>query len=246
MQRIAITAALMTLTATAATASPGGEIDPDLAPSLYAVPLFNNTVSVRYGERDLGQVAAAVCTLVGTILTDEGLHAAYVLQEEAAADYRPAELAADRWQEHGVRLLHVGEGPARRTYILIDDQDRFAAFVEQEAESAAANGMAEPALSLFKDMLWEYAPRLSILPSDGGRDSLIQDRLEAVQRVTCPSQGGTVGTANKVARRVLRALAFLGGGALYALDSAQDELSKEIGRAMVKYGMYGLASLDDR
>ena len=128
--------------------------------------------------------AAAVCSLVSTILTDDGLHAAYVLQEEATADYSPAELADDRWQEHGVRLLHVGEGPARRTYILIDDQDVFAGFVEQEAESAEANGMTEPALSLLRDMLWEYAPRLSILPSDGSRDPLIRGRLDAVQRTT--------------------------------------------------------------
>ena len=248
MKRIVTTAALMVLAVTAATASPSGEIDPDLAPSLYAVPLFNHAGPVRYGDLDLAEVAAAVCSLVSTILTDDGLHAAYVLQEEAAADYSPAELADDRWQEHGVRLFHVGEGPARRTYILIDDQDRFAGFVEQEAENAAANGMTEPALSLLRDMLWEYAPRLSILPSDGSRDPLIRGRLDAVQRATCQSQGGTVGTANKVQRRVFRALAFLGGGALYALDSdsAQGGLSKEIGRAMVKYGMYGLSSLDDR
>ena len=210
----------MVLAVTAATASPSGEIDPDLAPSLYAVPLFDHAVPVRYGDLDLAEVAAAVCSL------DQhdpdrrrALHAAYVLQEEAAADYCPAELADDRWQKHEVRLFHVGEGPARRTYILIDDQDRFAGFVEQEAENAAANGMTEPALSLLRDMLWEYAPRLSILPSDGSRDPLIRGRLDAVQRATCQSQGGTVVTANKVQRRVFRALAFLGGGALYALDS---------------------------
>ena len=47
----------------------------------------------------------------------------------------------------------------------------------QEAEVAAANGMTEPALSLFRDMLREHAPRLSILPSDGNLDPIIQDRL---------------------------------------------------------------------
>ena len=50
MKRIVTTAALVVLAVTAATASPSGEIDPDLAPSLYAVPLFNHAVPVRYGD----------------------------------------------------------------------------------------------------------------------------------------------------------------------------------------------------
>ncbi len=59
MKRIVTTAALMVLAVTAATASPSGEIYPDLAPSLYAVPLFNHAVPVRYGDLDLAEVAAA-------------------------------------------------------------------------------------------------------------------------------------------------------------------------------------------
>ena len=51
MKRIVTTAALMVLAVTAATASPSGEIDPDLAPSLYAVPLFDYAVrELRFSD----------------------------------------------------------------------------------------------------------------------------------------------------------------------------------------------------
>ena len=261
MKRCIATAALMVLVATAAMASAGGEAGgeagPGQPPPFDVVVQFNNVVTARFGDLDLLQVADTVCSFVTTVLADQDLHKSYVLEEEAAAEYSPVEIAEDRWQDYGVKLLHLGDGPGRRTYILIVDQDLFAAFVEQQAQYASELGVAEPALSLFKDMLWEYAPRLSILPADNYRDRLIEQRLKAVRRATCPPddefEGAAPERATKVGRRGVRALAFLGGGALYAIDSriedrdvtGRAELAKELGRAMVRYGMFGLASLVD-
>lgn len=243
MFNIASASVALALVATTSFASASREADPDQPPA-DAVLQFQAVASARYVDRDLLQVAAGVCSFATAILDDSHLREAFVLAETRAAAYTPAELASDRWAIYGVE---VSQMVSERRFLKIVDQDLFDAFVEQEAAHAAASGMTEPALSLFKDLLWEYAPRLAIMPATDHRDGLMQDRIGAVTRATCLAYDEELdrkGTpkVQKVGRRMIRALAFLGGGAVYG---GRSDLAQELGRAMVKHATYGLASLDD-